>query len=38
MTTLETAYRYTAVCMTQLGVTGIGSAAFADMSREFLET
>jgi len=38
MTELETAYRYAAVCMTQLGVSGVGSAVFADMSREFLET
>lgn len=36
--TLEMVYRHTAACMTQLGVTGVGSAVFADMPREFLET
>jgi hypothetical protein len=31
-------YRHTAAAMTQLGVIGVGSAVFADMPREFLET
>ncbi|KAF9478718.1 SPRY-domain-containing protein [Pholiota conissans] len=34
---LETVYRHTAACINQLGLLGIGSAAFADMSREFLQ-
>jgi hypothetical protein len=34
---LETLYRHTATCITQLGILGVGSAAFADMAREFLE-
>ncbi|KIP02849.1 hypothetical protein PHLGIDRAFT_78477 [Phlebiopsis gigantea 11061_1 CR5-6] len=34
---LETLYRQTAACVTQLGLLGTGSAAFADMSKEFLE-
>jgi len=33
---LETLYRHTATCITQLGILGVGSAAFADMEREFL--
>ncbi|KAJ3576275.1 hypothetical protein NP233_g531 [Leucocoprinus birnbaumii] len=36
--TLEMAYRHTAACMTQLGVTGVGAAVFADMPRELLDT
>ncbi|KXN89801.1 Ran-binding protein 10 [Leucoagaricus sp. SymC.cos] len=36
--TLEMVYRHTSACMTQLGVNGVGSAVFADMSRELLET
>ncbi|KAG6857659.1 hypothetical protein H0H87_010228 [Tephrocybe sp. NHM501043] len=34
---LDTLYRRTAVVVTQLGLMGIGGAAFADMHREFLE-
>ncbi|KAF9456815.1 hypothetical protein BDZ94DRAFT_1285571 [Collybia nuda] len=34
---LETMYRHTATCVVQLGLLGVGSAAFADMPREFLE-
>ena len=34
---LETLYRHTATCITQLGILGVGSAAFADMAREFLQ-
>ncbi|KAF9454940.1 SPRY-domain-containing protein [Macrolepiota fuliginosa MF-IS2] len=36
--TLEMVYRQTVTCMTQLGVSGVGSAVYADMPREFLET
>jgi len=35
---LETVYRHTAVCLTQLGLLGVGAAAFADMHREFLQS
>ncbi|KAI0684098.1 hypothetical protein BC835DRAFT_1422597 [Cytidiella melzeri] len=35
---LETLYRQTAACVVQLGLLGVGQAAFADMSKEFLET
>ncbi|PFH54698.1 hypothetical protein AMATHDRAFT_134637 [Amanita thiersii Skay4041] len=36
---LETLCRHTATCVTQLGLLGVGAAAFADMSRElFSET
>ncbi|KDR85244.1 hypothetical protein GALMADRAFT_233989 [Galerina marginata CBS 339.88] len=35
---LETLYRHASVCVTQLGLSGVGAAAFADMPREFLET
>ncbi|KAF8973823.1 concanavalin A-like lectin/glucanase domain-containing protein [Flammula alnicola] len=35
---LETVYRHTAACITQLGLLGVGAAAFADMSREFLQS
>jgi len=35
---LETLYRHVAVCVTQLGLSGVGAAAFADMPREFLES
>ncbi|KAJ7748469.1 SPRY-domain-containing protein [Mycena maculata] len=34
---LETIYRHTAVCVHQLGVSGVGAAAFADMQKEFIE-
>ena len=32
---LETLYRHTSACVTQLGLLGVGDAAFVDMSREF---
>ncbi|KAJ7630430.1 SPRY-domain-containing protein [Roridomyces roridus] len=35
--TLETIYRHTAVCIQQLGVSGVGAAAFADMQKEFID-
>jgi hypothetical protein len=35
---LETLYRHTAACIVQLGLMGVGAAAFADMSKEFLDT
>jgi len=35
--TLETVYRQAAVSIHYLGMTGVGSAAFADMQKEFLE-
>ncbi|KAI0791861.1 hypothetical protein C8Q75DRAFT_715439 [Abortiporus biennis] len=34
---LEMVYRQSAACITQLGLLGVGSAVFADMSKEFLE-
>ena len=34
---LETLYRQTAACVIQLGLLGVGAAAFADMQKEFLE-
>jgi Ran-binding protein 9/10 len=34
--TLETLYRHTAASIVQLGLLGVGSAAFADMPKEFL--
>ncbi|KAG6918688.1 hypothetical protein DXG01_012506 [Tephrocybe rancida] len=34
---LETLYRHTAVVVSQLGLMGIGGAAFADMHKEFLD-
>ncbi|KAG6854081.1 hypothetical protein C0991_010828 [Blastosporella zonata] len=34
---LDTLYRHTAVVVSQLGVMGVGGAAFADMHREFLD-
>ncbi|KAF9493903.1 SPRY-domain-containing protein [Pleurotus eryngii] len=37
MPILETVYRHTAGCIVQLGLMGVGSAAFADMQRELLE-
>ncbi|KAL4257246.1 B30.2/SPRY domain-containing protein [Pleurotus pulmonarius] len=37
MPILETVYRHTAGCIIQLGLMGVGSAAFADMQRELLE-
>ncbi|KAF8912907.1 concanavalin A-like lectin/glucanase domain-containing protein [Gymnopilus junonius] len=33
---LETLYRHTGACINQLGLLGVGAAAFADISREFL--
>jgi hypothetical protein len=33
---LETLYRYTAASIVQLGLLGVGGAAFADVSKEFL--
>ncbi|KAF8633962.1 hypothetical protein AX15_001142 [Amanita polypyramis BW_CC] len=33
---LETLYRHTVTCMTQLALFGVGAAAFADVSRELL--
>jgi len=33
---LETLYRHTAACITQLGLLGVGTAAFVDMPRELL--
>lgn len=34
---LDRLYRQTAVCLTQLALMGNGAAAFADMSKEFLD-
>ncbi|KAF5377248.1 hypothetical protein D9615_006400 [Tricholomella constricta] len=34
---LETIYRQTAVCVSQLGLMGVGGATFADMEKEFLD-
>ncbi|KJA29365.1 hypothetical protein HYPSUDRAFT_50788 [Hypholoma sublateritium FD-334 SS-4] len=34
---LETVYRHTSTCITQLGLLGVGAAAFADMPREFFQ-
>ncbi|KAF8203757.1 concanavalin A-like lectin/glucanase domain-containing protein, partial [Pholiota molesta] len=34
---LETVYRHTAACINQLGLMGVGAAAFADMPREFFQ-
>ncbi|KAJ2933593.1 hypothetical protein H1R20_g3540, partial [Candolleomyces eurysporus] len=34
---LETLYRHTSACITQLGVFGEGAAGFADLQRELLE-
>ncbi|KAJ7651980.1 concanavalin A-like lectin/glucanase domain-containing protein, partial [Mycena polygramma] len=34
---LESIYRYTAACVYQLGVSGFGAAAFADMQKEFID-
>ncbi|THH26581.1 hypothetical protein EUX98_g7605 [Antrodiella citrinella] len=34
---LEMLYRQSAACITQLGLLNVGSAAFADMPKEFLE-
>ncbi|PPQ72669.1 hypothetical protein CVT26_002885 [Gymnopilus dilepis] len=34
---LETLYRHTDACIKQLGLLGVGAAAFADLSREFLQ-
>lgn len=33
---LETLYRHTAVCINQLGLLGVGAAAYADIQREFI--
>jgi len=35
--TLERLYRQTAACIVQLGLLGVGAAAFADMPKEFLD-
>ncbi|KIM84722.1 hypothetical protein PILCRDRAFT_67832 [Piloderma croceum F 1598] len=35
--TLERLYRQTAACILQLGLLGVGAAAFADMPKEFLD-
>ncbi|KAI0073805.1 SPRY-domain-containing protein [Panus rudis PR-1116 ss-1] len=35
---LETLYRQAGACVMQLGLLGVGKAAFADMSKEFLES
>ncbi|KAF8167856.1 hypothetical protein B0H34DRAFT_792533 [Crassisporium funariophilum] len=35
---LETVYRHASACVTQLGLYGVGAAAFADMPREFLQS
>ena len=34
---LETLFRQTGACMTQLGLLNVGSVAFADVRREFIE-
>ncbi|TBU21890.1 SPRY-domain-containing protein [Dichomitus squalens] len=34
---LETLFRQAGACVTQLGLLGVGSAAFADVRREFIE-
>ncbi|KAJ7226074.1 SPRY-domain-containing protein [Mycena pura] len=34
---LETIFRHTSACIYQLGVSGVGAAAFADMQKEFLD-
>ncbi|TFK40926.1 concanavalin A-like lectin/glucanase domain-containing protein [Crucibulum laeve] len=34
---LETLYRHTSTCVLELGMLGVGAAAFADMTKEFLE-
>ena len=34
---LETLYRHTSACILELGLRGVGSAAYADMRREFLQ-
>ncbi|KAJ7139527.1 hypothetical protein C8R44DRAFT_764701 [Mycena epipterygia] len=34
---LETIYRHTAACIHQLGISGVGAAAFADMQKEFID-
>ena len=34
---LEMLYRQTAACVIQLGLSGVGTAAFADMPKEFLD-
>lgn len=35
---LETLFRQTGACVVQLGVLGVGAAAYADVRQEFLET
>jgi len=35
---LERVYRQTSRCIRELGVLGVGAAAFADVRKEFLET
>ncbi|CAK5279857.1 unnamed protein product [Mycena citricolor] len=34
---LETVYRHTSACIHQLGISGVGAAAFADMRKEFID-
>lgn len=34
---LEMLYRQTSACVVQLGLSGVGAAAFADMPKEFLD-
>ena len=34
---LETLFRQAGACVTQLGLLGVGSAAFADVRKEFVE-
>ena len=34
---LETLFRQAGACVTQLGLLGVGAAAFADVRREFIE-
>ena len=34
---LETLFRQAGACVTQLGLLGVGAAAFADVRREFVE-
>ncbi|PPQ67376.1 hypothetical protein CVT25_005955 [Psilocybe cyanescens] len=33
---LETLYRHTSVCVNQLGLLGVGAAAYADMQKEYI--
>ena len=34
---LETLFRQAGACVTQLGLLGVGAAAFADVRKEFIE-